>query len=209
MGAAESPPARSGGCTRGRRRYSEPLRISSDGAWMGAAQRHLKLALHTSLRCPGAASAVAAVCALVLSGGGAYAETDDAGGSAALTIVVTGLKSSEGQVRVAVFNGEDRWLKRSIYSRILDIKGHACELVIENVPHGDYGIAVFHDENGNGKNDRNFLGIPKEAYGFSNNARRKFGPPSWTEAKFAVSSSATAVEIQSSSSTAPTGEAHA
>jgi len=55
---------------------------------------------------------------------------------------------------------------------------------------------VFHDENGNGKNDRNFLGIPKEPYGFSNNARRKFGPPTWTEAKFAVSSPAVVVEIQ-------------
>ena len=149
------------------------------------------------LRCPGAVARLAAVCALAVSVRGArYAETNDGDGAGALTIVVTGLKSNEGKVRVAVFNGEEHWLKRSVYARVLDIKSRACEWVIEDVPHGDYGIAVFHDENGNGKNDRNFLGIPKEPYGFSNNARRKFGPPAWNEAKFAVSSPAAAVEIR-------------
>jgi uncharacterized protein (DUF2141 family) len=41
------------------------------------------------------------------------------------------------------------------------------------VPHGEYAIAVFVDVNGNGKMDKNFLGIPKEQYGFSNNVMGK------------------------------------
>lgn len=112
------------------------------------------------------------------------------------TIVITGLKSDEGQVRIAVFNGEDRWLKESLYARILDMESHSCEWVIEDVPYGEYGIVVFHDENGNGKNDRNFLGIPKEPYGFSSSARRRFGPARWDKAKFTVSSPVAAVEVE-------------
>jgi uncharacterized protein (DUF2141 family) len=48
-------------------------------------------------------------------------------------------------------------------------------------------VAVFHDENGNGKLDRNFIGIPKEGVGASNNRRHAMGPPTWDESKFAVS----------------------
>ena len=149
-----------------------------------------------SLRCPGAASLASAAFVSALGVSAGYAAVNEPGRADALTIVVTGLKSNEGQVRVAVFDGKDRWLKEAVYARILDIEGHTCEWVIEDVPYGDYGIAVFHDENGNGTNDRNLLGIPKEAYGFSNHAPRKFGPATWEQAKFAVSSPSAALEIR-------------
>src|SRR5262245_49789263 len=45
---------------------------------------------------------------------------------------------------------------------------------INDVPYGDYGVAVFHDENSNGKMDKYVLGIPLEPYGFSNNVRVTF-----------------------------------
>ncbi len=48
---------------------------------------------------------------------------------------------------------------------------------IKNIPPGFYGIAVWHDENGNKKMDKNLLGIPKEKYGFSKNIYGRFGPP--------------------------------
>ena len=44
-----------------------------------------------------------------------------------------------------------------------------------------YAIAVYHEVNGNGKLDKNFLGIPTEGYGFSNNARGTFGPPNFND----------------------------
>ncbi|MEK8015864.1 MAG: DUF2141 domain-containing protein [Candidatus Parabeggiatoa sp.] len=47
-----------------------------------------------------------------------------------------------------------------------------------------YAIAAYHDANGNEKLDKNFFGIPKEGYGFSNNARGTFGPPSFEKAAF-------------------------
>jgi uncharacterized protein (DUF2141 family) len=41
--------------------------------------------------------------------------------------------------------------------------------VWEHLPPGDYGVAVIHDENQNARLDRNFIGIPKEGFGFANN----------------------------------------
>jgi uncharacterized protein (DUF2141 family) len=52
------------------------------------------------------------------------------------------------------------------------------------LPHGEYAIAVFVDLNGNGKMDKNFLGIPKEQYGFSNNVMGRMAAPSFEQAKF-------------------------
>ena len=53
------------------------------------------------------------------------------------------------------------------------------------MPAGSYAIALFHDENGNGRVDTRF-GIPTEGVGFSNNPRLWFGPPSFAAARFAV-----------------------
>lgn len=55
---------------------------------------------------------------------------------------------------------------------------------LENVPPGKYAIAVFHDANEDGKINYNMVGIPVEGYGFSNNARKTFGPPSFSQAAF-------------------------
>ena len=57
-------------------------------------------------------------------------------------------------------------------------------IVLEEIPEGEYAIAVFHDENTNGKLDTNFLGIPKEQYGFSNHAKGQMKPPKFEDAKF-------------------------
>ena len=69
---------------------------------------------------------------------------------------------------------------------------------METIPFrmGMYGIAVFHDENKNGKMDKNFLGIPQEAYGFSNNMRVTFGPPKWEKSKFVVNTATTDIAIE-------------
>ena len=54
------------------------------------------------------------------------------------------------------------------------------------IPDGIYAIGIFVDTNNNNKMDRNFLGIPKEQYGFSNNAKGSFGPPSFKDASFEI-----------------------
>ena len=58
---------------------------------------------------------------------------------------------------------------------------------INNVlPYGEYAVTLFVDFNGNKKIDKNFLGIPKEQYGFSNNVMGRMSPPTFDQAKFAI-----------------------
>ena len=60
------------------------------------------------------------------------------------------------------------------------------EFSIPGVPPGEYALVVYYDENGNGRLDKNFIGIPKEALAFSNAYQPK-GPPSYTRAAFRLS----------------------
>lgn len=53
-----------------------------------------------------------------------------------------------------------------------------------DIPPGSYAIAVIHDENMDGELETNFLGVPKEGYGFSNDAKGMIGAPSFSAASF-------------------------
>lgn len=118
-------------------------------------------------------------------------------GHATIILKVTGLRSQKGQVKIAVFNSPEKWLgEHPIYSSTIKVDGQSVTWKINDVPYGDYGVAVFHDENGNGKMDKNLLGIPQEPYGFSNNVRLTLGPPNWAEAKFKVNGSTTELSIE-------------
>jgi uncharacterized protein (DUF2141 family) len=117
-------------------------------------------------------------------------------GTGTLSIVVVGLASAEGQVHIAVFASEDSWLGAAAYQKVLEAGGPTCEWTIENVPYGDYGVAVFHDANRNGLKDTNLFGVPTEAYGFSNNARRPLGPAEWEQARIVVSGPLHEIEIE-------------
>jgi len=55
-----------------------------------------------------------------------------------------------------------------------------------NVEPGTYAIAVVHDENGNGKLDKNFVGVPSEGYGVSNNKTYALSAPNWNESTFTL-----------------------
>ncbi|MRR38306.1 DUF2141 domain-containing protein, partial [bacterium] len=66
------------------------------------------------------------------------------------------------------------------------IVGGKVEVVLKGVPYGQYAIAVFHDKNDNDVLDKNIMGVPKEEYGFSNNARGRLGPPDYGSMRFDV-----------------------
>ena len=71
-----------------------------------------------------------------------------------------------------------------VQQRKQNIKTGGAMLTFANLPKGGYAVAVFHDEDADGELDTNFVGIPTEAYGFSNNARGVFGPPELSEQLF-------------------------
>ncbi len=66
-----------------------------------------------------------------------------------------------------------------------DTQPLAIELKLEA---GSYALAAYHDANDNKKIDKSFTGIPTEKYGFSNNARGTFGPPSLSDQLFQLKS---------------------
>lgn len=68
-------------------------------------------------------------------------------------------------------------------------------LTFSGVAPGTYAIVVIHDENGNGEMDTNFLGIPREPGGFSNNAPARMGPARFSEAAFEVGDDAVTLDI--------------
>ncbi len=99
---------------------------------------------------------------------------------------ITNISSDEGKMMIGLYGSEEQWLKHTVMSLIGHIENGKCTVTFENVPDGIYAISSYHDENGNGVLDTNFLGIPKEDTGSSNNAPARMGPPKWEEAKFEI-----------------------
>ena len=108
-----------------------------------------------------------------------------------LTVNISGLDSDEGKVLVGIYNSKEDFLKKRYKGDIVKIKDRKTTVVFKNVPKGEYAVSFIHDENDNNKMDTNFLGIPKEDYGCSNNAKGFMGPPKYEDAKFNITSNKT------------------
>ena len=106
-----------------------------------------------------------------------------------LTVNISGLDSNKGKVLIALYNGKDQFLKKGFKGGITKISDKKVTYVLKGIPKGEYAISFFHDENDNNKMDTNFFGIPKEAYGCSNNAKGFMGPPKYEDAKFQLTES--------------------
>ncbi|MEO8535686.1 MAG: DUF2141 domain-containing protein [Flavobacterium sp.] len=104
-----------------------------------------------------------------------------------LTVTVKGLKNNTGAVKVGLYNSEETFLNTTYKSIVSEIKNNQVTVTFVGIPKGEYGISTYHDENSNGKIDKNMMGIPSEAYACSNNAKGFMGPPSYKDAKFTVS----------------------
>lgn len=108
--------------------------------------------------------------------------------AATLQVHITGLDNTWGHIMVAVYDSEATFLKddgRMAEAMLVaaDAQESSVVATFEKLTLGKkYAIAVYHDANNNKVLDKNFLGIPKEGYGFSNNARGWFGPPSFDDA---------------------------
>jgi len=111
------------------------------------------------------------------------------GWAAELEILFPDLKSQKGGVAVVVF-------PKSAEKTFPDGGGHVRELyekldgsspfkmTIPDLPEDEYALAAYHDEDGDRKLARDWLGIPAEPFGFSNNPRIYFGAPSFRRSSF-------------------------
>lgn len=110
-------------------------------------------------------------------------------GAGELTIKVSNIDPIEGEIYIAVYNNSKDYMNidAAVFRKIMPVTAETEIIVIEGIPEGKYAIAVFQDINGNGELDTRGAGIPKEPFGFSNNARGKIGPPKYKKAQFSFS----------------------
>ena len=107
-----------------------------------------------------------------------------------LTILVDGVTSSYGHLAVGIFDNQEAFLKegKAIKGVFAKAEKGTTRIEILNMPNGKYAISIFHDENDNHELDTNFFGIPKEPLGFSIGKLKTFGPPSFDECVFEITS---------------------
>lgn len=104
-----------------------------------------------------------------------------------LSMSVQGLRSTKGQILVCITR-QARYFpdcSKDPDRRHLTIATTDQPMPLGVLPPGDYGLAIIHDENANGKLDT-FAGIPREGIGFSRNPPIRFGPPSFRSAIFSI-----------------------
>jgi uncharacterized protein (DUF2141 family) len=117
-----------------------------------------------------------------------------------LTVTITDIRAHQGQLLVAVVNSDAGWDNQEkpvagekVAADKADGEG---QIVLRfNLPAGSYAVQVMHDENDNGKLDTNFMGLPVEGYGFSNNPqvmRRAL----FDEARFTITEAPAAIVVR-------------
>ena len=90
-----------------------------------------------------------------------------------LTIEISGLENSNGQIQLVLMDENENVIRE--YSEA--IVENKCSINIKDIEQGIYAFKYFHDENENKELDTNWIGMPTEGFGFSNNAKGRFGPP--------------------------------
>ncbi|WP_438976757.1 DUF2141 domain-containing protein [Polaribacter sp.] len=110
-----------------------------------------------------------------------------------LKVEITGMDTDKGKVFLALYNSEATFLKKSKDTKGANaiVKDKRAIAIFKGLKKGEYAISLFHDENDNNKMDTKIFGIPKEPYGFSNDAKGFMGPPKFKDAKFIVDTNKT------------------
>lgn len=104
-----------------------------------------------------------------------------------LKVIVNGLENNNGQVGINIFKQEKGFpseRSKAFKEYVVIPKNKQATFEINDFDFGVIAIVAIHDENKNNKLDKNFLGIPKEGFGASNNPKTKISAPTFSEAKF-------------------------
>jgi uncharacterized protein (DUF2141 family) len=119
----------------------------------------------------------------------------DAGAAAGQTacpgihVTILNIRNSAGTIDCALFDSPKGFPRDGLHfaMRLVVTKVPKTEARcdFEGIPSGTYALVILHDENMNGKMDTNWIGVPKEGYGFSNGAKAALSTPSFSDASFA------------------------
>jgi uncharacterized protein (DUF2141 family) len=111
-----------------------------------------------------------------------------------LTVSVVNVTSDTGKVGFALHN-KTSFMKEPLQTAKAKIVNGISTITFENLEAGEYAIICYHDKNDNNTMDFEENGMPKEAYGASNN-RMNFGPPSYDDAKFVITDKNVSLDIR-------------
>ena len=116
--------------------------------------------------------------------------------AADLTVKVDDIRSDKGQLMLAVYDSAAGWAGKAkpVAAQALEVTGDNVIFHFDELAAGTYAVSVMHDENGNGTLDTNFVGMPVEGYGFSNDPKvmRK---ATFEEAAFVLDAKGTVIEL--------------
>lgn len=120
-------------------------------------------------------------------------------GPTTIRITVEKVRNSEGLITAVLYDDNPKTFLKS-GARLDRIRVDASEGETElclNAPAAgrSYAVALYHDENGNTEFDQDFLGIPTEGYGFSQNPGFRFGKPDVEETLFPIADEQVALRI--------------
>jgi uncharacterized protein (DUF2141 family) len=125
--------------------------------------------------------------------------------SASITLIFKNLRKTTGYIQGAIYSSSEGWpdnARKAFSSFVIDLEKHASPgsqdftyIFQRSLQEGSaYAISCFHDENRNKTLDMNWLGIPKEGYGFSN-YNLAIRVPTFEECKFIVSEKNQGIKI--------------
>lgn len=106
--------------------------------------------------------------------------------SGKLLLDVKNIRSTDGMIWVGIYNSPSNYLqKEKAIVKGFHIRQTGSVLIpLDDMPYGEYAIAIFHDENNNGELDRTLIGIPSEPYAFSRKPSSKWRIPDFREIQF-------------------------
>src|ERR1700736_266067 len=116
---------------------------------------------------------------------GAFAQTP---AENIIHVGISGLRNDKGQVLCALFSSAEAFptkADKAVARLTAKIAERQAVCDFTGIAPGTYAVSVVHDENSNGKLDRNFIGMPREGVGASNDAKGHIGPPKFGAASFA------------------------
>jgi uncharacterized protein (DUF2141 family) len=105
-----------------------------------------------------------------------------------LTVKITHLGHTKGAVEIGLYDKGDHFPSPGKQWKMArpTVNGNTVTYHFNGLPAGDYAIATYHDENGDGKCNKNMFGVPTEAYAFSNDIRPFLSAPNFSTCRFWV-----------------------
>ncbi|MCU0399711.1 MAG: DUF2141 domain-containing protein [Algoriphagus sp.] len=116
-----------------------------------------------------------------------------------LEILISQAKSDKGMIRVLIFSKETGFPDqptKALKSLSVSPKNKSAVITLNDLPPGKYAVTVIHDEDNNSKLTTNAVGYPTEKFGFSNNPKVYFSPPSFEKASFELGSEPRRIQIE-------------